>query len=140
MEENKSFSKAPGYYHWVFVIFIDLFVYLFIFSLNKFLLTTLNKNLLQFKSFKIIFICRSSPQRSSPERRCFADVVGNFRGRTVRRCSFNKVAKRLCLDHARIAPLHCCSPEGLLHVCKASFSESTSLGLLLNKDNFMQDF
>ena len=48
MEESKSFSRDPGYYHWVLVIFIIiiiiLFVYLYIFIANKFLLKTLNKN------------------------------------------------------------------------------------------------
>ena len=51
MEESKSFSKAPGYCHWVLVIFIYLFVYLFIFSVSKFILTTVNNNLSKFKSF-----------------------------------------------------------------------------------------
>ena len=46
VEESKSFSKAPGYYHWIHVIFIYLFVHLFIFSVNKFLLTTVNKKFL----------------------------------------------------------------------------------------------
>ena len=38
VEESKSFSKAPGYYHWVLVIFIFiyLFLFLFIFSVNNF--------------------------------------------------------------------------------------------------------
>ena len=39
-----------------------------------------------------------------------------------------------------IALLHCCSPVGLLHVCRASFLESTYGGLLLNEDNFTYDF
>ena len=42
VEESRSFSKARGYYHWVFVIFDYLVVHLFIFSVNKFLLTTVN--------------------------------------------------------------------------------------------------
>ena len=50
MEESTSFSSAPGYYHWVRVVFviiiiiIILIVYLSIFSANKFHLTTVNKN------------------------------------------------------------------------------------------------
>ena len=51
MEESKSISRAPGYYHWalviiiiIIVIIIILFVYLSIFIANKFLLTTVNKN------------------------------------------------------------------------------------------------
>ena len=48
VEVSKSFSKAPGYNHWVLVIFIliCLFIHLFNFSVNKFLLTTVNKNFL----------------------------------------------------------------------------------------------
>ena len=46
VKESKNFSKAPGYYHWVLVIFIYLYVDLFIFSVNKFLLTTVNKKFL----------------------------------------------------------------------------------------------
>ena len=46
MEESKIFFKAPGYYHWVLVIVIDLFVYLFIFNINKFILATVNENIL----------------------------------------------------------------------------------------------
>ena len=46
VKESKNFSKAPGCYHWVLVIFIYLFVDLFIFSVNKFLLTTVNKKFL----------------------------------------------------------------------------------------------
>ena len=52
MEESTSFSSAPGYYHWVRVVFviiiiiiiIILIVYLSIFIANKFHLTTVNKN------------------------------------------------------------------------------------------------
>ena len=54
MEESESFSRAPGYYHWVLVIFVIiiiiiiiiifvLLVYLSIFIANKFLLTTVNE-------------------------------------------------------------------------------------------------
>ena len=39
-----------------------------------------------------------------------------------------------------IALLHCCSPVGLLHVCRVSFLENTSGGLPLNKDNFICNF
>ena len=46
VEESKGFSKAPRYYHWVLGIFVYLFVHLFIFSVNKILLTTGNKNVL----------------------------------------------------------------------------------------------
>ena len=40
-------------------------------------------------------------------------------------------------DFVEIALLYCCSPVGLLHICRASFLENTSGGLLLNKDNFI---
>ena len=39
-----------------------------------------------------------------------------------------------------ITILHCSSPMGLLHVYRASISENTSGGLLLNKDNLIYDF
>ena len=42
-EELKSFSKVPGCYRWVLVIFIYLFVYSFMFCVKKFYLTTVNK-------------------------------------------------------------------------------------------------
>ena len=42
VKESKSFSKAPGYHHWVLVIFNYLFVFLFNFSVDKFLLTIIN--------------------------------------------------------------------------------------------------
>ena len=29
VEESKSFSKAPGYYHWVLVIFISIYLFVF---------------------------------------------------------------------------------------------------------------
>ena len=45
-EDSKSFSKAPGYCHCVRAFFIYFFVYLFSFGVNKFLLTTVNKNFL----------------------------------------------------------------------------------------------
>ena len=70
VEESKSFSKAPGYYHWVLVIFIYSFVYSWIFSVNNFFLTAVNKNFLQFKYFKILLPCRSSPGGG-----CSADVL-----------------------------------------------------------------
>ena len=43
---RKSFSKSSGYYHWVLIISIYSFVYLFIFSVNEFILTNVNKNFL----------------------------------------------------------------------------------------------
>ena len=39
-----------------------------------------------------------------------------------------------------IALLLCCSPVGLFYAWGASFSENTSGGLLLNKDNFIYNF
>ena len=36
--------------------------------------------------------------------------------------------------------LHVCSPAGLHYVCRKSFLENTSGGLLLNTDNFMYTF
>ena len=45
VKESKSFSKAPGYYHWVLVfLFIYLFIYLFVFSITEFLVTTVKEN------------------------------------------------------------------------------------------------
>ena len=52
-------------------------------------------------------------------------------GASVRECDFNKV---------EMALLRGCSPVGLLRVCRASFFENTSEGLLLNIDNFRYDF
>ena len=67
MEEPKNFSKVPGSYHWAVVIFIDLFIYPFVYlfiylflNVNKFLLTVVNNNFLQFKSFKTILTYRNS--------------------------------------------------------------------------------
>ena len=44
VEKSKKFSKVPGYSHWVVVICISLFLYLFIFGVNEFLVTTVNKS------------------------------------------------------------------------------------------------
>ena len=43
MKEPKDFSKDPGSYHWALVTVIYLFMHLF-FSVNKFLLTTVNNS------------------------------------------------------------------------------------------------
>ena len=43
----------------------------------------------------------------------------------------------ICIN-IKIALLHCCSPLSLLLVCRASFVDNTSGGLLLNKYNFIK--
>ena len=40
----------------------------------------------------------------------------------------------------KVAFLHCYSPVDFLHVCRASFLQNTSGGLLLNKYNFIYNF
>ena len=99
VEEPKSFSKAPGYYYWVLVFFF--FVCLFIFSINKFLLTTVNKNLLQIKVFKILLTCRSSSPEVFCRRRVFCGCAEDFRGEggiSMRGCCETALFKlRLCI-------------------------------------------
>ena len=50
------------------------------------------------------------------------------------------ILTKLQSGFVEIALLHCCSPVGLLHVCRASFLQNTSEGLLLNKYNFIYNF
>ena len=47
---------------------------------------------------------------------------------------------KLQSNSAELGLLHCCSPVGLLHVCRASSLENTSGRLILNKDNFIYSF
>ena len=93
VEEPKSFSKAPGYYYWVLVFFF--------LCINKFLLTTVNKNLLQIKVFKILLTCRSSSPEVFCRRRVFcgcAEDFGGERGISMRGCYETALFKlRLCI-------------------------------------------
>ena len=50
------------------------------------------------------------------------------------------ISIKLQRKFVEIVLLHCCSHVGLVHVCRASFLENTSGGLLLNKDNFIYHF
>ena len=135
MEESKSFSKAPVYCHWVFVIFICLFLCLFIFSVNKFLSTTVIKTSCNLRHLKFFLHAEAVPQRCSPGGGCSAHVL-RILGRICAWVWFQLSCKA---DLFEIALLHCCSPVGLLHVSGASFLENTSKGLPLNKDNFIYD-
>ena len=62
MEESESFSKTPGYCHWVLVIFISLFVYLFIFSVNKFLFTIVKTNFYNLSLLKFFWHAEAVPR------------------------------------------------------------------------------
>ena len=99
VEESKSFSKAPGYYHWVLVIFIYSFVYSWIFSVNNFFLTAVNKNFLQFKYFKIFWHAEAVPGEGVLRMYCKFFGVFFF--------YFKKVAKRLCEDRASVLLVSC---------------------------------
>ena len=87
-------------------------------------------------SLKFFWHTEAVSQRRSPGEGCYVDVLRIFGGVSVSVYYFNKVES----GFVDIAPLHCCSPVGLLHVCRASFLENTSEGLPLNKDNFIYDF
>ena len=50
------------------------------------------------------------------------------------------ILKKLQSGFVVIAFLDCCSPVGLLHVCRGSFLEKNSGGLFLNKDNLIYNF
>ena len=137
MRESKSFSKSPGYYHWVPVIFIFLFVYLSIFSVNKSLLTTVKKSISWFKSFKILLKCRNSAPEVFCHRRVFCRCVTNFRGTYL---CVGVISTKLQSGFVEMTLLRCCSPVVLLHVWGASSLENTCGGLLLNKDSFIYNF
>ena len=47
------------------------------------------------------------------------------------------ISVKLQSGFVEITLLHSYSPVGLLYVCRSSFFESTSVGLLLNADNFI---
>ena len=55
---------------------------------------------------------------------CAADFLGPI-------CLWGVILIKLRSGFIEIALLHCCSLVSLLHVCRASFLESTSGGLLL---------
>ena len=99
MEKPKSFSKAPGYYDWVRVIFIYSFLYLYIFSVNKFLkkflvlITTVNKTFYNLSHFKFFCYAEAVLQRCSPGGGCSVGVLRSFGSLSVRGCDFNKVAE-----------------------------------------------
>ena len=113
-----------------------LFIYLFIFSFNKFHITTVNKSFYNLNLLNYFNMQNQFPRAVLPEegvlRMC---------------CEFSAVypcvgviSIKLRSGFVDIALLHCCSPVGWLHVCRASFLENTSGGLLLNKHNFIYDF
>ena len=66
----------------VYLLFLFLFIFcvLFIFSVNKFLLTIVNKNFLKIKCFKLFFSCRSSSLEVLSQRRVFYGCAADFRG------------------------------------------------------------
>ena len=137
MEESESFSKTPGYCHWVLVIFISLFVYLFIFSVNKFLFTIVKTNFYNLSLLKFFWHAEAVPQRCSTGGGCSADVLQIFWGMYL---CMGVISIKLQSGFVEIALLHCYSVVGLLCVCRASFLEKTSGGLLLNKNNFTYNF
>ena len=140
MEETKDFSKAPESYHWAFFIFIYLFMYLFIylfiysFSVNKVLLTTANNNFLQFNYFKIFLTYRSSPQEMFIWRGVFCVCTADSWG------AYPRVSVISIKLKSEIALLRRCSTVGLLCLCGECLFDSTSIGLLLNKRNFLYNF
>ena len=136
MEESKSFSRAPVYYHWVLFIFIYLFVYLLIFRIDKSLLTIVNKIFYNLNLLKLFWDTEAVSQRCSPGGGCSADLLRIFGGVSVRGCDFNKAVNRLYWDGASVLFF----PVDVLHVWRASFLENNSGGVLQNKDNFIYNF
>ena len=118
MKESRSFSKSRG------TCSCHLFVYLSIFSVNKCLLRTVNKDFLWFKSFKVL------PEKGVL-RMCYKLLVDYL--------CVGVISIKLQSGFVVIALLHC-SPVGLLQVSRASFLENTSGRLLLNKYNFIFGF
>ena len=137
MEESKIFSKAPGYYHWVLVISIHLFVHLFIFSVNKFILTGVNKTFLKFKSSKILLTCRSSPPEVFSRRKTVLWMCWEYSGTCL---CVGVILIKLQSGLVEVALLHCCAPVSWIHFCRASFLSNTSGRLLLSKYNFIYGF
>ena len=101
----KLLDTITGYLLFLFVFFIFLFVYLSIFSVYKFLWTTVNKNFSQFHNFHNF--SQNFFQRCFPGGGCPADVLRIFGGVSVRGFDFNEVAKRLCWDRASALLFSC---------------------------------
>ena len=104
----KLLDTKTGYLLFLYIfLFFVLCVYLSIFSVNKFLLTTVNN------SFNILFTCRNSPAEEFFRRTVFCGCAANFRG-CICGCDFNKVAKRLFWDcaSALFFPLWVCFMSG----------------------------
>ena len=118
----RTFLKLLDIITGYLLFFVYLFVYLFIFSVSKFLLRTVNKNLLYFKSFNIPLNCKSSRPEVSSCRRKF-----HQRGCSLKSWDFwgaylcvGVILINLPSGFVEMALLHCCSPVGLLHFCRAS--------------------
>ena len=134
MQEPKNFSEAPGSYHWELFVCVCMCVCVCVCVCvcgNKIFLTTFHLSLLKlFRHTEMV------PKRCSPRGRCSAGVLQIFRGASLIGCDSIKLQG----SFFEIILLHSYSPIGLLHICRASFLENSSGGLLLNTDNFIYDF
>ena len=111
------------------------FIYLFIFSANKFLLTTVY-NFYNLSLLKLFFHAEAVHQRCSP-----GGVVLQMCCKFLGAClCMGVISITLQSSFVEIILLHCCSPVDLLCICRNSFLDNTSGGLLLNKDNFIYNF
>ena len=93
----RAFLKFLDTITW-YLLFV--FIYLSIFSVNKFLL---NKTFLYLSLNFVLAV----PQRLSPKGGCSADVLRIFGGISVHESDFNKVTKRLCWDRASALLFSC---------------------------------
>ena len=85
----------------------------------------------------MLLTCKSSPPKGALLEESVLRISCEFLGASL---YVGVILIKLQNGFAEITLLHCCSPVGLVHVCRASFLENTSGGLLLKNDNFIHDF
>ena len=128
MEESKSISRAPGYYHWVPVTFFIIIIIIIIV-----IIVIIITIIILFIYLSTFIHAQSVLQRWMG---CSADVLGISGDVSVHGCDFIKVAKRLCWDRASVLVFSC----GFTSCLGASSVGNTSGGLLLNGYNFIYNF
>ena len=107
----------------VYLLFLFLFIFcvLFIFSVNKFLLTIVNKNFLKIKCFKLFFFMQKQFSGGALTEEGVLWMCCRFSGAYL---FVGVILTKLRSGFVAIALLHFCSPVSLLHVCGASFLEN----------------
>ena len=115
----KLLDTKTGYLLFLYIfLFFVLCVYLSVFSVNKFLLTTVNKTFHNLTLLIFFLHAETAPQKNSSGGRCSVDVLQIFGGVSV-----GVILIKLQSGFFEIALLRCFSPCGFASCLGSTFLE-----------------